>query len=233
MVSNSISDVINVLISHNYSKDEINFILDRRKLYDIDNFYIKNNSSILYSEDSTLFYNTLITFDKNDVINFTYNYFSLITCSFKTILYIRNEYGFLEEIINNETIIKKDLMNYLSYSYTITKTSFLNADIVYKYYVNENICNSKTIEKLTKNNKQISLSPVYNSDIKPDIKYIFSAERNLNEPNLFNWKYIENSECLTGQSLCFFGNDLQNLMNDSIYDSINENKCNKILNRKK
>ena len=231
MISNSISDVINVLISHNYSKDEINFILDRRKLYDVDNFYIKNNSSILYSEDNNLFSDTLITFDKNNVINFTYNYFSLMTCSLKNIFYIRNEYGFLEEIINNETIVKKDFINYLSYSYTITKTSFLNPDVVCKYYLNENICNSKTIEKLSKDNKQISLSP-NNSNIKPDVKYIFSAERNLNEPNLFNWKYIENNECITGECPCQFENDLQNLMNVSIYDKINENNCKKILNRK-
>ena len=233
MITNSITDIINVLSSHGYTRNEINFIIDRKKLYDVNNFYIENNSNIYYSEEDTLFCDTLINFDNNDIVNFYYDYISLKTHITKTTSYVKNEYGFLDEIIKSSISIKKDYVNYLNYTYSVIKTSFLNQEIIYKYYLNESIYNNKEIEKIIENNKPIDIDSFNKSNIPPYSKSIYSAERSKSKPNLVNWRYISNSTCLNGKNICDFENDLQNLMDVSIFDKVDKKEYKKVLSQNK
>ena len=102
--------------------------------------------------------------------------------------------------------------------------------MVNKYYINESIYNNKSIEKIMKNNKPISIVSFNNQKINPDVRYIYSAERNSKNLNIVEWKYIDNNNCITGKNICGINNELQNLM-DSTNNKMNTNEIKNIRKR--
>lgn len=219
MLSDSIVDIMNIFYTNGYSKEETDFILQRNGLYNIKNFYIKNKSLIAFSKDNNLFCDTLIEFN-NNIIDINYIYVSLRTSIKKNTSYYKNNYNFFDEIIQNETIIKKDFDNYQNFLHTTSKTNFLNKEIILSYYIVESSYNDKLINKLINKNLELNTDSFNKINIKPNRHYIYNATRNKDSLNRVTWKYIDNNSCLTGENICSYDNNLQYLMNN-IDDNIN------------